>query len=1556
MARYLPDGNIIFLGRIDDQVKIRGFRIELGEIEAVLSQHPTLEQSVVIVREDAANDKRLVAYVVAKPNQTPPNSNDLRLFLRDRLPEYMVPQAFLFLDNLPLNPNGKVDRRALPILDLNRSSSFVAPSTPTEAVLAAIWEEVLGVEKISTNDNFFELGGNSLSAMQVISRSREAFGIEVSLQSLFEKPTVAVLASHILNQNNDRRKHQNIPQRINRQSAALSFAQQRLWFLAQLEPESTAYNIVEAVQLQGKLNVEVLQQSLNAIVAQHEALRTNFITIDDGVPVQVINSDRFVELVVIDSTDEQAQHILTQHAQRPFNLATDLMLRATLLRISPYRHILLLVMHHIASDGWSMEILWRQLASLYEAFLNHKPNPLSQLPIQYADFAVWQRQWLSDEVLAAKLEYWKAQLAGSNHVLELPTDQPRPPIQTYRGAVQSLMLPQKLTVQLKVLSQKENATLFMILLAVFGTLLHRYTGQEDVSIGSPFAGRDRLETEQLIGFFINTVVLRLNFSGDPSFHSLLNQVRQVVLGAYTHQDMPFEKLVEELQPERDTSRNPLFQVWFNMLNLGEIQMELPGLSCEPISMTEPASIFDLSLYVIEKKQEIELKLVYNVDLFAPRRMSEMLEQFNHLLIQIVEKPDISTADVSLVTPLARSILPNPQQTLCSEWKGAVHTFFSQQARRIPQQLAIVDTQVSLTYAELERYANQVAHYLLAHRTKSRDIVAIYGDRSAALVISILGVLKAGAAFVILDPAYPTSRLIDCLKLVQPRAWLQISSDKELPEEIQGYVNLYCKCQARFCSNSVADVFDEYKNTVTKVKVNQDDLAYIAFTSGSTGKPKGVKGSHKPLSHFIQWYSKTFGLKQSDRFCLLSGVSHDPLLRDIFTPLSLGATLHIPSQIDIETSGQLASWMQQSQISIAHLTPAMTQLLTAKTTTITKSLRYVFFAGDILTQQDVSRIRNFAPQSRCVNFYGATETPQAMSYFIVPDQVSSFKQKIPIGRGIEDVQLLILTSKLKLAGIGEVGEIYVRTPYLASGYISEDNTQQRFIVNPLTQIPSDKLYKTGDIGRYLPNGNVEILGRIDHQVKIRGFRIELGEIEAVLRQHPIVEETVVIAAENSSGSKQLVAYVVPRFKQLNIDEQLRQFLKDKLPSYMIPTVFVMLNSLPVTPNGKVDRRCLVAKGFIAIAEQVRQHIEETLVAPRDHIETELVEIWQQVLGTQSIGVKENFFDLGGHSLLAIKLFAQIQTQFNKKLPITTLFTSGTVEALADILRQEHQGWKAKEEYSKSAWSSLVEIQPVGSEPPLFCIHGLGGGVLCYYSLAQYLGTEQPVYGLQPRGLDGKEPPLRQVEEMAFHYIREMKTIQPHGPYFLAGYSFGGIIAFEIAQQLRSRGENVALLAMLDTCVPNSSTRLPFRKRVLVHVDNLLEQGPKYLSYKLAAWGKHSKHNIREKYMHFLGIKEPLPEDDKHLEVMDANVQALIKYTFQPYSDRIILFRTDDKTRTEAVGEQYDLQFGWGSIVSGGIEIHLIPGTHNTFLSEPHVEVLAKKLKDCLKKAYYWNLQK
>ena len=1093
----------------------------------------------------------------------------------------------------------------------------------------------------------------------------------------------ALLEFQLKNKRSDASGKQTITRTVNRDLVPLSYAQRSLWLFDQLEPGSSIYNIFRAFRLKGLLHVPALEQSLGEIVRRHEALRTTFAAID-GKPFQVIAPDLNLTLSVVDLGDipesqreERGHQLAIQEAQQPFDLAQEPLFRVKLLRLTEKEHLLLLSMHHIISDGWSCKVLFRELTALYEAFCTGKPSPIRELPIQYADFAHWQQQWQQGEGLNSQLDYWKQQLEGSPPVLELPTDRPRPPVLTHQGAKQSLLLPKSLSEALKALSHQEGATLFMMLLAAFKILLYRYTGQTDIIVGSPVAGRQQVETEELIGFFINTVGLRTELAGNPSFRELLGRVRKVTLDAYEHQDMPFDKLVEELHLSRDLSYTPLFQVWFNMFNFADNQLELSGLTVEPLSILEPASKFDLTVYVQEQNEGIELELVYNTALFDQQRMVEMLGQFQHLLMQIVKHPDASIAPLSLVTPKAQLILPNPAQALCSKWEGAIHTRFKVQAQRGPQQLAVVDAQVAWSYAELDARSNQLAHYLLANDIQRQDIVAIYGHRSASLIWAMLGILKAGAAFVILDPAYPDARLIDYLHITQPKGWLQLEAAGTLPAALEEVVGtLSCCCRLHLPQNSItsaSDVLRDYSTDDPLVAVDPDQLTYVEFTSGSTGKPKGIRGTHRPLSHFMEWHCRTFGFNESDRFSMLSGLSHDPLLRDIFTPLWLGATLCIPEQNDIEMPGRLAAWMQQQQISVTHLTPAMGQLLceTPLTTSIPNgeitSVRYLFFGGDALTMHDVVRIRKLAPNATCVNFYGATETPQAMGYFIIPNlpdrvheaEPTSLNKRIPLGRGIEDAQLLVLNTEQQLAGIGELGEIYIRTPYLSQGYIGNDElTQERFLINPFTQKAGDRLYRTGDLGRYRPDGNVEFLGRSDHQVKIRGFRIEVGEIEVALAQHPAVREAVVIAREDRPGDKRLVGYVVPH--QAPTVGELRRFLKEQLPDYMVPSAFVMLEALPLTPNGKIDRRALPAPDSTGIES------ESIFVASRTPVEAALVGIWAEVLKLERVGIQDNFFDLGGHSLLATQVISRVRDAWGVEVPLRHLFEAPTVAGLAELI--------------------------------------------------------------------------------------------------------------------------------------------------------------------------------------------------------------------------------------------------------------------------------------------------
>lgn len=1554
LARFLPDGNIEFLGRIDYQVKIRGFRIELGEIEAILGQHPALTQTLVIAREDVPGDKQLVAYIVANPEQIL-SQVELRRFLQGRLPDYMVPASFVFLDNLPLNPNGKIDRRALPaphISDLGLSTNFVAPQNATEEVLASIWVKVLRLEQVGIHDNFFELGGHSLLATQVMSRVRQAFQIEMPLQILFENPTIASLAQALAQtqtQENDP-QNQTIPLIANRESIPLSFAQQRVWFLEQLEPNSPAYIISNALRLTGEFNTSILQQALDAIVIHHEALRTNFITSPDGSPIQVIGKPRPVELKIVKVTQEQVQSLLNQEAKRPFNLESDLMLRACLLQIDEQEQILLLVMHHIASDGWSMGILWQQLASLYEALLSGKPSPLAKLPIQYADFAVWQHQWLSGEVLSSQIKYWKTQLACADTVLELPTDRPRPPVQTYQGAAQSLMLPQTLSASLIELSRQEGVTLFMTLLAAFGTILHRYSGQEDILIGSPIAGRNHSEIEGLIGFFINTVVLRTDFSGNPSFRSVLSRVRQMALGAYAHQDMPFEKLVEELQPERDTSRNPLFQVWFNMLNLKDIQLELPGVAIEPVSMLETASKFDLTLYVTEKNQGIQLDLVYNTDLFASERMMEMLNQFHHLLDQIVAATECQISLYSLVTPEAQILLPEPRAVLPEPRYELVTTMFTSWVNRTPEHSALRQGSRTWNYGELGKSAQALAQVMLSHGVERGDVVAVFGTRSFALIASMNAVLLSGGVLLTLDPKLSRDNFgglcqRHLLMLKEAKAKYILYIDSQYPEDEETYKSLII-IRVNPDTGEAINYPQDSSKVINLPEITANDPAYIFFTSGTTGIPKGVLGCHKGMAHFLNWQRQTFEIGQQDRVAQLTGLSFDVVLRDIFLPLTSGATLCLPEEGHNLEPTKILNYLEHEQISVLHTVPSLAQswLANVPSGVYLRNLRWLFLAGEPLKETLVYRWRDAFPESgEIVNLYGPTETTLAKCYYKIPVECTPGVQLV--GLPLPETQALVLTPNNQLCGIGEPGEIVIRTPFCTLGYINaQDENRSRFVKNLFRNDEQDWIYYTGDRGCYRPDGSLAILGRRDHQVKIRGIRIELGEIETVLAQHPHVLQTVVIAREDVPGDQRLVAYIIPNQDWASTISDIRSFLLTKLPQYMLPSAFVLLDTMPLTPNGKVDRRALPAP------DSSRQRSEATFVAPRNEVERQLTEIWEQTLGVQPIGVKDNFFELGGHSILAVKLFWQIEKTFHKNLPLAILFQSGTVEALAKIICQEdlaaNKTLVNTLDESRTTWSSLVEIQPNGSKPPFFCIHGLGGEVLCFRELAQHLGPDQPFYGLQPQGLDGKHPFHTRVEDMATHYIQEIQTLQPKGPYFLGGYSFGGVVAFEMARQLREQGEQVGILVMLDSCRPGYSWRASFFKRVFLHLNNIVQQGPAYLWQRVVRWSYWRKSLLQNTYDRYLEVALDIPVSDKHLKIIDANTQAVSEYIFPVYPGQAILLRTEDQNRDEAIGTQYDPQFGWGDLVGGGLDIHYVPGSHLGQLNEPDVQVLAETLRNCL----------
>ncbi len=1256
LARYLPNGEIEYIGRIDYQVKIRGFRIELGEIEAVITQHPAVRETVVVVRDDSTDSQRIVAYVVPQKEQIL-TTFELRDFLESKLPSYMIPGAFIILEALPLMPNGKVDRKALPIPELTQilSSDIILPSTPIENLLAGIWAEILGIEKVGIDNNFFELGGHSLIATRVISQIRQVFQVELPLRYLFEKPTIAGLAKEIEKaiKVDSGDGATNIERIVRSPELPLSYAQQRLWFLAQLEPNSPFYNMPAVVRLEGQLNVEALQQSFNEIISRHEALRTNFQT-REGQAIAVISEAMSLTLPVFDISDlslnQQEAEVKKQaykEAQKPFDLKDDLLLRVKLLRLGKEEYIILLTMHHIVSDGWSIGVLVRELATLYQAFCDRQPSPLPALPIQYVDFAAWQRQWLQGEVLKTQLSYWLKQLENAPKVLELPTDYPRPAIQTFRGSTYSFQLSDKLSFALNKFSQRQGSTLFMTLLAAFKTLLWRYTDSEDIVVGSPIANRNRSEIEGLIGFFVNTLVLRTNLAGNPSFEELLKRVREVALGAYVHQDLPFELLVEELQPERDLSHTPLFQVMFVLQNAPMSALELPGLTLSPLESNSDSAKLDLTLYMTETAEGLIGNLEYNTDLFEESSIQRMAAHLQMLLEGIVANPQQRLSELTLLTEFERhQLMVEWNNTEVEYPQQCIHQLFEAQVEKTPDAVAVVFGEEQLTYEELNSRANQLAHHLQDLGVKPEVLVGICVERSLSMVIGLLAILKAGGAYIPLDPSYPQERLAFILEDAQASVLLTQASLVEAMPQHKAQVVCLDAHWHYIAQQSKENLFSE---------VTPDNLAYVIYTSGSTGKPKGVMIKHASTVAMLDWANTTFDLEAKKGVLASTSICFDLSVFEIFVPLSCGGKV-----ILIENALYLPTLPKSENVTLINTVPSViSQLL--RNGGIPTSVKTVNIAGEPLHNQLVQELYQQENIQQVFNLYGPSEDTTYSTFAWIQKGSSNTP---PIGRPIHNTQIYLLDKNYQPVPVGIPGMLYLSGAGLARGYLNKPGlTADKFIPNPYTNQPGERLYKTGDQARYLPNGEIEYIGRIDYQVKVRGFRIELGEIEALIHQYPAVQETVVVVGEDSGDSKRLVAYVVPQTEQTLTVSKLRDFLESKLPSYMIPGTFVIIEALPLTPNGKVDRKALSA------LDTIRPESEETFVAPQTLVEKQLANIWMQVLSLENIGINDNFFELGGHSLLATQVTSRINKIFDVELPLRQFFELPTIARIAKSIEDK-----------------------------------------------------------------------------------------------------------------------------------------------------------------------------------------------------------------------------------------------------------------------------------------------
>jgi amino acid adenylation domain-containing protein len=1279
LARYRENGRIEFLGRVDHQVKIRGYRIELGEIEAELGAHPAVSQRVVIAHEDEAGDKRLVAYVVYE-GENRPGPEELRNYLKERLPEYMTPWWFVALEELPLTPNGKVDRRALPAPDVKGTDGEdgrLAPRTPVEEIVAGIFEELLKPGRVGIHDNFFELGGHSLLAMKLISRIRASLGTEIGVRSVFEFPTVEGLAGRIEESLKAGEMDVAPPLvRINREGQRgfrlpLSFAQQRLWFIDQLEPGSTAYNIPGATRLEGRLDLQALEKVINEIVRRHETLRTRF-EAEDGALAQVIDEWEPWKLEVIDlrslpleEREAEVERRKREEAKTGFDLSKGPLLRVKALVLEEEQYLALFSMHHIISDRWSMGILIKEVGALYTAYTSGESSPLPELEIQYADYTLWQRQWLQGEVLEKQLAYWKRQLAGTPSLLQAPADRPRPATPTYNGAYEGFVLSEELSERLKRLGRDEDVTLFMILLAAFQLLLARYSGQERIAVGTPIAGRNRKETEGVIGFFVNTLVMVTDISGNPTAGELLKRVRETAIGAFMHQDLPFEKLVEEVQPERDLRRQPLFQVMFTFQNRLEDSGTVSNLGGRNERVEVENAKFEISLTAVEHVSQMTGNVEYATDIYERESMVRLLQHFERLLEGIAANRECPVMDIQLLSQAEwEQVLAWNRTAVEYAAEKVIHQLFEEQADRSPDRIAVIAVGKELSYGELNRRANQLGNYLRRRGIGPEIRVGICLERGVEMLVALLGILKAGGAYVPLDPTYPAERLNFMLE--DAAAPLIVTQESLRGQLEAGNAELIC-----MDSDHGAIVLESGENTESGA--SGENLTYVIYTSGSTGRPKGAMITHRSAVNLVTDAVRKFRLERDSRFLQFASLSFDVAVEEIYPVLSIGGAVVLLSDNLSYSYSDLTETIERHDVTTIELPTAywrawMRESLRAGSRA-PRCLDLVITGDERISAETFKEWKEH--EVSLLHVYGVTEATVNSMVYLAPSDFGEGESQaaIPIGNPIANTEVYLLDDRLQPTPLRIPGEMYLGGAGLARGYLNRPElTAERFAPSPFGNRAGSRLYKSGDLARRSPvplatlDGCLEFVGRVDHQIKIRGYRVELGEIEAALKSHPMTQEAVVTAVEDGSGSDKLIAYVAPKYEhrqaadEMSLSKLLRSHIKAILPSYMTPSSFVFLDSLPLSPNGKVDRWALPEPG----KQDVRG--SDVYVAPSTPIEEDVARIFGEVLGIENIGIYDDFFALGGHSLLVMQVVNRVNNAYQIKLPIRTLFDGPSVNDL------------------------------------------------------------------------------------------------------------------------------------------------------------------------------------------------------------------------------------------------------------------------------------------------------
>ncbi len=1539
LCRWLPDGAVEYLGRMDFQVKIRGFRIELGEIEEALRQHPTVNEAVVTVCEDEPGDKRLVAYVL--PAVEPAcETTELRDFLKQKLPEYMIPAAFVLLSELPLSPNGKVDRKALPAPDATsvalKRRDDIAPRTATEQRLAAVFAEVLRLPSVSLNDNFFDLGGHSLLLLKMQSRLLRNYGIQLTLQQIFQSPTVAELAAIVGDLPGDLAvegslfQEKVIPKAHRGVPLPLSFAQERLWFLDQFDGPSATYNVCEAWHLRGSIDVTALSRALDALVLRHEALRTTFVVANTTQePVQQIHASMEVPLAHtdlsastgIDRLDE-ARRLANKTASEPFDLARGPLLRAHLVALAPDEHVFVFVVHHIVFDGWSADIIYRELEEIYAAFCQGKQPLLPPREIHYADYAAWERLHLVGENLNASLAFWRQYLDDAHAQLDFPTDFTRPHLQSYRGDQTRTMIDPKVVQQLRDLGRSERATLYQVVMAAWKILLLRYSNQTDLVVGTFVSNRRHVEVESVVGLFVNTVAVRTRLGGDVSVRQAVSRVKDSTIAAFSHDDIPFEQLVRALNPKRNLGIAPIFQVCLSFQSKTIASRRFHDLELQSWPLQLQTSKFDLTLWLTDSPEGLWASLEYATDLFTRETAERMLAHFGRILEEMAARPDCSVDQLQMTTEAERrQVLVDWNRTV-REYprERCVHDLFEEQARQQPEAVALVFGGQTLTYGELKSRADELAALLRVLGVGPDVLVGLCVERSFDMVVGILGILKAGAAYVPIDPAYPADRIAFVLE--DSRAPVLLTQRHLL-------ASLPATNVHTVLLDEPLPAVDPRATLVPTTAASASNLAYVLYTSGSTGKPKGVQIEHRSVVNFLHSMRREPGLTSDDVLLAVTTLSFDIAGLELHLPLTTGARVVI-APWEVAADGEaLLREIDAHGITVLQATPATWRLILAAGWKGTPRLK-VLCGGEAMPADLASELI-----PRCAelwNMYGPTETTIWSTLCRITDAGN-----VRIGRPIDNTETYILDACNQPLPVGLPGELLIGGEGLARGYLYRPElTAERFVAHPFK--PGARLYRTLDLARYRTDGNIDCLGRLDFQVKIRGFRIELGEIEAQLASHPGVQENVVVAREDTPGEKRLVAYVVPSPAAAPSIASLREHLRGTLPDYMVPATFVLLESLPLTPNGKIDRKALPAPDATSVALMCRDNI-----APRTATEQRLAAIFEKLLGAPVYSVNDSFFDLGGHSLIAVKLMLSIERELGIRMPLSSLFRGASVAELAAALGNYAD--------KHDRWHSLVPINVHDGRPALFLVHGAGGNVLLYRQFARALAPDISVYGFQSQGLDGRSDPLKRVEDMAAHYVRELREFQPSGPYHIGGYCMGGSVAYEMARLLQKEEQTVGVVALLDTYNLSVARRinggggtLAFLSQKLgFHLDNLKELGPKdlfgYLVEKLRMADEAVRGKIAARLKSIKGaVRVAVDEPSAEVFIQEINHEAGWRFVPQPFVGHITVFRPQKHYDSFP-----DPKMGWLDLVGHGLEIVELPINPHAMLIEPFASRLASELK-------------